>query len=566
MEKVSALFIVLLLQTQFSSAATSYVDRNHTSSNDANPGTQDLPWRTLQHAAETAVAGDTVYIRAGTYNEHVYIENAGDAVNGHIIFSAYPGETPILDGTGVTDSQNGIIIANPYIKLLGLELTNWQDNAIWIENSSFFEISDCVVHDIAFGIGVADGSHDFVFNRVEAFHFDLYGFDVSTSGGADCYNGTFNDCVAHSARDPQQNVDGFALGHGTQHDFVLNRCSTYDVYDGFDISAMNSTLNRCIAYNCWNGGYKLWQDNVRLFNCIGYNSNGSIVELDWDEDPGVTTLFNCTFFNADIFTIWIENAADTLHMYNCILASGGNIGLAFEQMGVGNYRGDYNIFHNDNAARAIAVAYTDEFTLSQVESGDWTTYSGQDANSRVVYNDFDIFQNVATNDFHLTENSPAIDNGTEVGAPAVDYDGNSRPHGAGFDIGAYEYQGPVGVARQENSTPTTYSLSQNYPNPFYAGGGSLPARWQTGAFGGNPATKCIYTIPQNVVAHGVSIAIYNLLGQKIRTLYDGPHSPGTFTVQWDGRDEEGVGVPAGIYLLKLVSESTVLTRKMLLIR
>jgi len=33
---------------------------------------------------------------------------------------------------------------------------------------------------------------------------ELYGFDVSPSGGADCYNGTFNDCIAHTGRDPQQ--------------------------------------------------------------------------------------------------------------------------------------------------------------------------------------------------------------------------------------------------------------------------------------------------------------------------------------------------------------------------
>ena len=114
-----------------------------------------------------------------------------------------------------------------------------------------------------YGIGVTDGAHDFVLNRVVMHHFSLYGFDASASGGAVCYNGTFNDCIAHTGRDLAQNVDGFALGHGTQHDFVFNRCIVYNIYDGFDISSKNTTLNRCLAYDCWNGGYKLWQDEIK---------------------------------------------------------------------------------------------------------------------------------------------------------------------------------------------------------------------------------------------------------------------------------------------------------------
>ena len=407
-----------------------------TNGSDANPGTLEAPWLTIQHAAETMGAGDTVYIRGGIYNEHVHTTQSG-SVTGSILFSNYPGEVPIIDGTGV-DATNGFLIDDSYITLRGLEIRNWNGNGIWIENASYLEISDCVVHDVIFGIGVADGTHDFVFNRVVAHHFDLYGFDVSTSGGADCYNGTFNDCIAYTGRDREQNVDGFALGHGTQHDFVFNRCVTYDVFDGFDISARNTTLNRCFAHDCWNGGYKLWQDNVRLVNCIGYNSAGSNVEIDWDGQPGVTTLMNCTFFNAETSNIWIENAADTLNMYNCILAGGDNIGLSFEQMGVTNYHGDYNIFHNDNPNRAVTVAYTDEFSLDQIATGAWTLYSGQDASSLVIYSDADIFVDQSIFDLHLSPTSPAIDSGTSSGAPLEDFDGRARPQGTGYDIGAYE--------------------------------------------------------------------------------------------------------------------------------
>jgi hypothetical protein len=45
--------------------------------NDDNPGSLDYPWRTIQKAANTLVAGDTVYIRAGVYQEQVLPQNSG---------------------------------------------------------------------------------------------------------------------------------------------------------------------------------------------------------------------------------------------------------------------------------------------------------------------------------------------------------------------------------------------------------------------------------------------------------------------------------------------------------
>lgn len=409
-----------------------YVAKN---GSDKNPGTSDSPWLTIQHAAETIVAGDTVLIRKGTYNEHVYTMHSGNAKD-YIIFSAYPGETPIIDGTGVTESQNGFIIDKSYIKLIGLEICNWDENAVWTENAEYIEISDCEVHDVCYGIGVADGTHHFEFNRVVVHHFDLYGFDASPSGGTDCHHGTFNDCIAHSGRDPGQNVDGFALGHGTQHDFTLNRCESYDVFDGFDISARNSTLSRCSAHDCWNGGYKLWQDKVTLLNCLAYHNDNSNVELDWDGEPGTTILQNCTFIDAQTYNIWVENAADSLYMYNCILAGGDNIGLAFEQMNTSNYKGDYNLFHNDDLDQIIVVGYTDEFPLAQID--DWKAYSGQDAHSLVTHSVTEIFIDPINSNFHLLETSLAVDNGTSAGAPSEDYEGNPRPQGEEYDIGAYE--------------------------------------------------------------------------------------------------------------------------------
>jgi hypothetical protein len=402
-------------------------------------GTVDKPWRTIQHAAETMMAGDTVFIRDGVYKEQVSTVRDGNSANGHIVFSAYPGEIPVLDGAGVTKIRDaGFLVSHSYIKLSGLEICNW-DTGIWMEKGGYNEISECKVHDVWFGIGVADGAHDFVLNSVEMHHFTLYGFDASPSGGADCYNGVFNDCVAHTANDPDQNVDGFALGHGTQHDFVFNRCLVYEVFDGFDISARNTVLNCCASHDCWHTGYKIWQDNVTLVDCLSYHNEVTNLELDWDGFPGTTTLRNCDFVDSPTYNIWVESSNDRLRMYNCILACGDNIGLAFEHMGTANYRGDYNIFHNDDAERTIVVGYEDEFSLNQIAAGDWNSYSGQDQHSLVSFDpESELFIDFGKWDLHIREGSIAIDAGASENAPSFDYDGASRPQGGGYDIGAYE--------------------------------------------------------------------------------------------------------------------------------
>jgi hypothetical protein len=64
-------------------------------------GTASQPWRTIQKAANTLVAGDTVYIRAGMYAEQVTPQNSGSTGN-TIIYAAYPGETATIDGSAVT--------------------------------------------------------------------------------------------------------------------------------------------------------------------------------------------------------------------------------------------------------------------------------------------------------------------------------------------------------------------------------------------------------------------------------------------------------------------------------
>lgn len=530
MKKMPLLLLipVILLFPKSGFTTTYYVDKNHPSSSNANPGTSvNLPWSTIQHAADVLTAGDTVFIRNGTYYEHVEPVNSGDSITGYIIYSAFPGEHPAIDTTSVGGNHNGFVIyLKSYIKLLGMEVRNWWDNGIMVNASDHIEISDCEVHHCGGSIGMGEGTHDFELNNVVMHHFILFGFDASPAGGDPCCNGVFNDCVAYTGQDTTQNVDGFALGHGTQSNFVFNRCKVYDVFDGFDMSSRNTTLNRCASYNTWNAGFKLWQSNIRLVNCLCYHNQGAGAYVAWSGTPKAVTLQNCDFVGATTFNVWIENSQDTLNMYNCIIAGGDNIALAFEQMGTDNYHGDYNVFHNNDPGRAITVGYTDEFTLNDIASGAWTAYSSEDAHSIVSNNpDSDLFINSAVWDLQLRYNSIAIDAGTNTNAPSEDYDGYPRPYGATTDIGTYEWHPGMGINIQ-NFIPGLFNI---FPNPVDEN----------------------ITISTDICESGeYTLSLLDYTGKEIFCFYKGKIVKGNFTKTYNLSN-----ISDGIYLLTLSSDN-----------
>ena len=98
----------------------------------------------------------------------------------------------------------------------------------------------------------------------------------------------------------------------------------------------------------------------------------------------------------------------------------------------------------------------------------------------------------------------------------------------------------------ENDIPQGYSLSQNFPNPF------------------NPVTTIKYQIPH---AGHISLRIFNIAGQEVRTLTNGQKSAGNHNVQWDGTDNLGNPVSSGIYLYRMeMSTGYVQARKMVFLK
>jgi len=96
-----------------------------------------------------------------------------------------------------------------------------------------------------------------------------------------------------------------------------------------------------------------------------------------------------------------------------------------------------------------------------------------------------------------------------------------------------------------NTVPTSYAVSQNYPNPF------------------NPSTTIKYQLPQT---SDVQLQIFNVLGQKVRTLLNSKVEAGYHEAIWDGRNDLGHQVASGIYIYKFQAGNFQKTLKLMLLK
>jgi len=143
-------------------------------------------------------------------------------------------------------------------------------------------------------------------------------------------------------------------------------------------------------------------------------------------------------------------------------------------------------------------------------------------------------------DYHLKSNSPLRGKGVNLSEYySVDYEGNSLPKNGVWDVGALQFPG-ASPDINEN-----IQIKQNYPNPL------------------NSHTIIKFSIPKT---DNVALTVYNLIGQKIRTLLKNKMNPGIHFVRWDGKNDNGSAVAPGIYFYKFQYRDCIEIKKMILIR
>ncbi len=485
--------------SQSSSVSSTVVANAHYVSingNNANSGTGTSPWRTIQYAAGRANPGETVYIRGGTYNESVVVRVSGSAAGGFITFQSYPGETAIVDGTGLsvpTSGNNGLIniVDHSYIKIVGLELRNYSASStsqvpvgIWISGASNnIQILSNHIHNIA---NTARSSN------ANALGLGVYGTNPTTAISNLAIDGNTLDHLTLGSSESlalDGNVQNWSITNNVIHD---NNNIGIDAigFEGVSSSAAtdqarNGTISGNTVYNITASGNPAYGNslgadaiycdgctqvviernvvhnsdfgvevasehgnkrssyvNVRS-NLIYANKLSGVTIGGYDSSRGGTD--HCNFVNNSFYNNDTQNSGSgefQIQYYSTNNVFKNNI----------VYAGAQNLFINGfTSSSGISADYNQYFSSGGASGSTWTwkgqsitgfpafvTSSTNDKHSKFAN---PLYASLTTPNFHVAAGSPAVGAGINLGASVAgtqDYAGNARVQGTNIDIGAYE--------------------------------------------------------------------------------------------------------------------------------
>jgi len=462
--------------------------------NDGNPGTEAKPWRTVDKAADTMIAGDIVYVKEGTYSGFA-VSKSGTADN-YISYLAYPGDTPIINGE--------IWFANgaSYNKIDGFILQNSAGGGIeMITGNKYNIISNNIIRDSAScGVDLSENSEGNIIEYNEIYGHKDHG--IHTSGSTK--NEVFRNNIVHDNW-----LNGLGLAWGTRlqviSNVVYNNGKSGIEYTGNDIDGV---IKGNLCYN----------NDVRH---VGLSSGG------WEIMVGGSnfTIENNTAISRSgaPVTYWIESDG-TPHIVR------NNIG-----------------YRNDGSSEGVILM------IGGVDSDydDWfdslNPYPIRGTPGPHSISQDPLFLDMANHDFHLRPDSPckgAGENGVDMGA--YGYPGNSPVPPDPEDPNPEDPDPPddeAGESKPLSDDPAGDDPPElkedevrNRPNPFRAG---------------NENTLIEYNLNQ---PSNVTITIYNLLGQEVWSeSYEAGENGGreNNSVPWDGKNLSGEVVGNGGYLCRI---------------
>jgi hypothetical protein len=479
---------------------------------DQNPGTFELPFRTLTKAVSVSGPDTLIYMRGGVYNDTTtHVLNKTGLPDKYIKVWAYPGEIPILDFTNqpVSTSSRGIRITHNYWHIKGLIIRNAKDNGIYIQ-SYYNIVENCILYN----------NND-------------TGVQISNSGS---YNLVLN-CDSYMNNDPLtngENADGFAAKLGIGPGNIFKGCRAWNNSDdGFDMYEAADTVlvDECWAfrngYNIWGfpnyagdgNGFKLggnfFADPHKIIRCVAFDNPNKGFDQN-NNTAGITVYNNTAWGNGSRnFSFPIQPTSGVHILKNNLSYEGQNLIAGNSVVEANSWQG-FNVSDSDfrNLDSTLAIL-------------------PRDSNGNLPYVDF----------LRLAQGSLLIDAGVYVGLPYND----TAP-----DIGAFETEGLPTVSEDENIISGFY-LQQNYPNPF------------------NPSTIIGYQLP---VISWVSLKIYDILGKEVATLVNEEKPAGKYKVVFNGHSDGGQNLSSGIYIYQISirdAESSsgqgfVQTKKMILLR
>jgi MYXO-CTERM domain-containing protein len=429
---------------------------------DSNPGTQDSPFATLQKGADTAVAGDTVWIRGGTYKittpknggAGIELSKSGTSDTNRIKYWAYPGETPLFDFTNLQIANGaytfGIVISGSWLHLKGLE-------------------ECCVPMNTKANNGFANNGHDNTLELLNAHNNQGSGIQIGGGGGNLALN-----CDSHDNFDPGstngggagEDADGFGVHGGSSGTTTIRGCRAWwNSDDGYDFINQEAPVT---IENSWamgagysnygtgpggNGnGFKMGSSKTGIRHLIQNNvawknkANGFYA----NHSTGGNTWYNNTSFqNGTQYNMMASIFNSDGTRQDGVILTGSKVHIMRNNIGYPNkneYITGYGVDTAFNTWDLNITPAAKDF-LSIIDP----SLTAKDATVETTAGALGPRQadgSLPNVDFlKLAAGSQMIDKGTDVGLPFV---------GAAPDLGAYEY-GATGSAGASGSGGATGS-------------------------------------------------------------------------------------------------------------
>ncbi len=318
---------------------------------------------------------------------------------------------------------------------------------------------------------------------------------------------------------------------------------------------------------------------ISFENCVFDNievldDDGDIVSIGYNYLPYKNSyrLANCLFSNLRSHSrmmLMVSPDHPEMEITNCTFS--GNTSDSFIIMLNGNIRITNSVFYNNSPHEIAINPMIDSGLEPSTIIVDYSLFKGTDSgirrvpNTTVNYLDTNIDTDplfLGGNDVHdplyysLSAASPCINSGTPdttgLNLPPYDLAGNWRVWDGQIDMGCFEYGSEPWVSVDDPTIPVTPAVSLGvWPNPFKV------------------FTNIKVNVPQGGLgkAENASIAIYNIKGQKVKTIALDPSKAGEQFTYWDGRDGDNRLCSSGIYLLNLtVNGRNVSSKKVTLLR
>ena len=367
-----------------SQAASTNLYVNATTGKDSNPGTQSAPLATVEKADSHATPGTTVHAAPGIYTwAGVITKHSGTAT------------API---TFVSDTKWGA-------KLMPPKIGSASGYGVWYVQGNYINV-------IGFDVAGAPGALGGII--INGSYIRVIGNKVHDIGGRTCNDG----------------ADGISTRTYTTHDDEIIGNLIYNIGP-----ALPNTCNQ------WHG---IYEDNVNdiISNNIVDNIRGGFGIHCWHACAGSTITNNLVFNNNAGGIIigggdapnYARSQANNIRVANNIAVYNNRYGISEDE-----YPGQHTLGAND--------IFTNNLTFGNTLGNYHFIYPNRTP-IHAVYTDpqFINYQANGFGDYHLKPGSPAIDSGTSIGASSIDFDGNTRPQGAGYDIGPYEFLVSVSAA------------------------------------------------------------------------------------------------------------------------